>query len=245
MLTPPPVDDAADARPTSRALTSSAPRPISAPARASDEDAGPVPGGDLVAGADGILRPAWASRSDITREWFDEEWNRPVRTESGLFELIAMLVFAGGLTWSAVLAKRADLRAAFDGFDPDRVAAYDAEDVRRLVADARIIRNESKITAVVTNAAAVVGLRASGGLVATVWGDADGRAVRGPADPVPLSEIDRSSDRSAALAAALAGAGFTRLGPVTTQSLLLSAGVVPVATARATPIECGATRTRV
>ncbi|GMA41499.1 DNA-3-methyladenine glycosylase I [Mobilicoccus caccae] len=185
-----------------------------------------------VLSSDGVLRPAWADRGEAVRRYYDTEWGRPVESEAGLFELIALLVFAGGLTWSSVLGRRDALREAFAAYDASIVAAFTDADVDRLVADASMIRNRRKIEAVVTDARAVMALRDHGGLVDLVWGRSAGELV---APAVDVSEIPRAGERSARLAADLKEAGFVHLGPVMAQALLLAAGIVPVRRAVAQP----------
>lgn len=189
---------------------------------AEPEDDGYAP---VVVSRDGVLRPVWADRTAAAREYFDTEWGCPVTDERGLFELVALLVFAGGLTWAGVLAKRDGLRVGLGGFDPDVVARFSDDDVAAALADASMIRNERKIRAVVTNARAVVALRESGGLVDLVWSAADDENDGAPID---LRSVPRADDRSAALATALREAGFVHIGPIAAQALLLAAGVVPV-----------------
>lgn len=180
---------------------------------------------ETVVGPDGIRRPAWASRGDLVRTYFDTEWGRPVRTESGLLELVVLLTFAGGLTWAGVLRRREGLREAFAGYDADVVAAYDDTVVQSLCHDARLIRNGHKIRAAVDNAGATRDLRASGGLPGLVWATVEGEP---PVPPMRLTAIPRSDARSTTLAAALRKAGFVRIGPVSAQALLLASGVLPV-----------------
>ena len=89
---------------------------------------------------------------------------RPVHGERAPFERITLEAFQSGLSWLTILRKRDGFRAAFAGFDPDVVAAYGSADEARLLADPAIVRNRAKIAAAVTNARAVVALRADGGL---------------------------------------------------------------------------------
>ena len=78
------------------------------------------------------------------QDYYDTEWGMPVRDERGLFERISLEAFQSGLSWATILRKRPAFRAAFDDFDPDRVAAYDDADVDRLMADAGIVRNRAQ-----------------------------------------------------------------------------------------------------
>lgn len=101
----------------------------------------------------------------------DTEYGRPVRADDVLFERIALEINQAGLSWELILKKRGALNAAFEGFDPARVAGYGEADIARLLADPGIIRNRRKIAAVIENARRVCVLREShGGLAA--WLDA-------------------------------------------------------------------------
>ncbi len=95
-------------------------------------------------------------------DYHDREWGLPVLDERGLFERMSLEAFQSGLSWRTILAKRDAFRAAFAGFDPDRVARFGDADVARLLADAGIVRNRAKIEATLANAEAAVALRATG-----------------------------------------------------------------------------------
>ena len=89
----------------------------------------------------------------LYRRYHDEEWGRPVTDERGLYERISLEAFQSGLAWITILRKRDNFRAAFDGFDPEIVARYGADDVARLLADAGIVRNRLKVEATIAYAA--------------------------------------------------------------------------------------------
>lgn len=177
---------------------------------------------DLVVGEDGLARPRWAARDPLLREYYDTEWGMPVRDERGLFERLSLEVFQSGLSWATILRKREAFRAAFDGFDPDRVAAYDEADVARLMSDPGIVRNRLKVEATIANARATVALRADGGLVELVW------SFKPAATPAPrtLAEVPASSPESVALARELKRRGFRHVGPTTTFALMEAVGIV-------------------
>ncbi|MDO5052980.1 MAG: DNA-3-methyladenine glycosylase I [Pseudoclavibacter sp.] len=178
--------------------------------------------GGLVIGEDGLARPAWAAADRLLRDYYDTEWGMPVRDERGLFERISLEAFQSGLSWATILRKRPAFRAAFDGFDPERVAAYGPAEVERLLADRGIVRNRAKILATVGNAKATIRLRPRGGLVRLVWSF---RPERTPAPRTP-EEIPTSSPESAALARALREAGFRFVGPTTMFALMEAVGIV-------------------
>ncbi len=175
-----------------------------------------------VLGDDGLARPEWAATDPLMKEYYDTEWGMPVRDERGLFERLSLEAFQSGLSWATILRKRPAFRAAFDDFDPDKVAAYDDRDVERLMADAGIVRNRRKIDATITNARATVALRAEGGLVDLVW------SFRPEATPIPASyaEVPSTSEESKALSKELKRRGFAFVGPTTMFALMEAVGIV-------------------
>ncbi|MEO5743223.1 MAG: DNA-3-methyladenine glycosylase I, partial [Terracoccus sp.] len=110
-------------------------------------------------GDDGLTRPQWAATDELLRHYYDTEWGMPVRDEGGLYERICLEGFQSGLSWITILRKRPAFRAAFAGFDPELVAAFDERDVERLLGDAGIVRHRGKIRAAITNARATLALR--------------------------------------------------------------------------------------
>jgi DNA-3-methyladenine glycosylase I len=186
--------------------------------------AGPDPASGLVVGDDGLARPAWASTDPLLREYYDTEWGMPVRDERGVFERLSLEAFQSGLSWATILRKRPAFRAAFHGFDPDRVARYGDGDVARLLADAGIVRNRAKVLATVTNARATVALRdhPDGDLAALVWSFRPAQTPR----PRTQAEVPTTSPESLALSRALRRHGFTFVGPTTMFALMEALGIV-------------------
>ena len=138
------------------------------------------------------------------QDYHDDEWGVPVVGEAALFERLTLEAFQSGLSWSTILNKRPAFRAAFDGFDADRIATYDDSDVARLMADAGIVRNRMKIDATLVNARAVIALREDGGLEEHVHRFAPER------QPEPET-IDQVPAKSAGVAGALQAPEEARL----------------------------------
>jgi DNA-3-methyladenine glycosylase I len=178
----------------------------------------PAPGAQP--GPDGLLRCPWALGSTEYLAYHDEEWGRPVRDDTGMFERLSLEAFQSGLSWLTILRKREGFRSAFAGFDIEAVAKYGPDDVTRLLGDARIVRNRAKIEAVIGNARAALGV--PGGVAALVWSYADDQDRA----PVTLAEIPASTPGSKALAKELKRLGFTFTGPVTVYATLQASGVV-------------------
>ncbi len=196
------------------------------PHSASRAPAGPghgaAAGSGLVIGEDGLARPAWASTDPLLRDYYDTEWGMPVRDEQGVYERLSLEAFQAGLSWATILRKRTAFRAAFDGFDPERVARYGQRESERLMADAGIVRNRAKIQATITNANATLRLREKGGLAAFTW------SFQPPETPAPrtLAEIPSQSPESRALAKALRREGFAFVGPTTMFALMEAIGII-------------------
>jgi DNA-3-methyladenine glycosylase I len=187
-----------------------------------EDGPGPGPGLGLRRGEDGVVRCGWAGSPPEYLAYHDDEWGRPVHGEQALFERITLEAFQSGLSWLTILRKRDGFRAAFAGFDPDAVAAYGPADQARLLADPAIVRNRAKIAAAVTNARAVVALRADGGLDALVWSF---RPAKSPA-PRSLAEVPAVTPESTALARALKSRGFVFVGPTTAYAAMQACGLV-------------------
>ncbi|MFN3601176.1 MAG: DNA-3-methyladenine glycosylase I [Dietzia sp.] len=178
--------------------------------------------GGAVLCEDGLMRPPWAARDPLLREYYDTEWGMPVHDEAGLFERLVLEGFQSGLSWLTILRKRPAFREAFAGFAPDAVAVFGDPEVARLMADARIVRNRRKIDAAVGNARAVIALRDEGGLSELIWSH---RPENTP-EPRTMSEVPSRSPESEALAGELKRRGFGFVGPVTVFALMEAIGVV-------------------
>ena len=117
---------------------------------------------------DGLARCWWSGAAGALADprmvaYHDDEWGVPMHDDIELFERLALESFQAGLSWSTILSKREAFRAAFRGFDPRVVAAFDDADRARLMADAGIVRNRAKIDATIGNAAAFLATAAEFG----------------------------------------------------------------------------------
>ncbi|MBV8430253.1 MAG: DNA-3-methyladenine glycosylase I [Solirubrobacterales bacterium] len=135
----------------------------------------------VVVGQDGVARCWWGDSTPEYRVYHDTEWGFPVGDDVRLFEKLSLEGFQAGLSWLIILRKREAFRRAFAGFDFERVARFDDADVSRLLNDQGIVRNRSKIEAVINNARqACQMVQAEGSLAHHVWrfeGEPDGRAL--------------------------------------------------------------------
>lgn len=166
------------------------------------------------------VRCAWADSTPDYVAYHDNEWGRPLRGDSELFERLSLEAFQSGLSWITILRKREAFRAAFAGFDPAAVAAYDESDVERLLLDTGIVRNRMKIEATIANAR--VALELDGGLSDLLWSFAPVEH----AVPVTLADVPATSPESVAMAKELKRRGFRFVGPTTAYALMQSTGMV-------------------
>lgn len=181
----------------------------------------PTPPPALVVGGDGRARCWWCGSLPEYVRYHDEEWGRPVRGDRALYERMSLEAFQSGLSWLTILRKREAFRAAFAGFDPERVAAFDENDVERLLHDAGIVRNRAKIEATIANASAVLGLE--GSLTDLVWSyaPADGRTR-----PAVVADVPATTPESVAMAKELKRGGFRFVGPTTAYAMMQACGLV-------------------
>jgi DNA-3-methyladenine glycosylase I len=164
----------------------------------------------------------WESTDPAYNRYHDEEWGRPVVDERGLYEKLCLEGFQSGLSWLTILRKRDAFRAAFAGFEPERVAEFGEKDVVRLLADAGIVRHRGKIEAAIANGRAVLELRESARpLPEIVWS----YRVDGPA-PCSPRDWKAKTPESEALSKELRRAGFRFVGPTTVYATMQACGVV-------------------
>lgn len=172
-----------------------------------------------IPGPDGRPRCAWCAATPGYVAYHDDEWGRPVADDRRLFEKLSLEGFQAGLSWRTILEKRENFRAAFAGFDFERVAEFDARDVARLLGDAGIIRHRGKIEAVIGNAARARELvAAEGSLAAYVW------RFEPAARPAP--ELAATSPESVALSKDLKRRGWRFVGPTTVHAFMQAMGMI-------------------
>ncbi|MFS2156779.1 DNA-3-methyladenine glycosylase I [Pseudomonas sp. Pseusp122] len=175
-----------------------------------------------VTGDDGLVRPPWAATDLLLKHYYDTEWGMPIHDERGLFERLSLEAFQSGLSWLTILRKREAFRAAFAQFDPDKVAAFDQDDIARLMNDVGIIRNRAKILATINNARATIKLREDGGLADFIW------SFKPLVTPTPrtIEDVPTTSAESLAMSKALRKRGFSFVGPTTMFALMEAIGMV-------------------
>ena len=170
---------------------------------------------------DPIRRCAWAGIDPLYVAYHDDEWGVPMRDPHRLFELLCLEGAQAGLAWITILRKREGYRKAFDLFDPRRMAGYTDADRSRLMADAGIVRNRSKIDAFIGNARAFLETDDFGGLL---WSFVDGTPIVN--EWRTLQEVPASTPTSERMSRELRRLGFRFVGPTMCYAFMQSAGLV-------------------
>ncbi len=157
--------------------------------------------------------------------YHDTEWGVPTHDDGALFELLILEGAQAGLSWRTILERRDGYRRAFDGFEPERVAALGDDDVAVLLADPGIIRNRAKVRSALRNAAAFVDLVAETGTFDRyLWSFVDGSPVLNSwTEP---SQVPATTEVGAALSKDLRRRGFSFVGPTIMYAYAQSAGLV-------------------
>ena len=173
-------------------------------------------------------RCSWADpASPLYVDYHDREWGRPVADDRRLFEKLCLEGFQSGLSWLTILKKRENFRAAFDGFDIERIARYQEPEVARLLADAGIVRHRGKIESAINNARRAIALiDEKGSLAAYFWSFEPDAASR----PRRLTEHAlremTTSPASVALSRDLKRRGWSFVGPTTSYAFMQAMGLV-------------------
>ena len=168
----------------------------------------------------------WADGSDADSVCYhDEEWGRPVHDDRHLFEMLTLEGAQAGLSWSTILRKREHYRRAFAGFDPKKVARFDARRVAALLQDAGIVRNRLKIESTIANAAAFLEVqRQFGSFDRYLWSFVDGRPIVNR--PRTRGDVPAHTPLSDRISKDLKQRGFGFVGTTIVYAYLQAVGVV-------------------
>ena len=170
-------------------------------------------------------RCAWAGTDALMVAYHDEEWGVPVHDDRKLFEFLVLDAFQAGLSWKTILHKRENFRAAFDGFDAERVARYGDRERARLLADAGIVRNRMKVDATIGNAREFLRIQEEhGSFDHWIWQFTDGKTLKNSWES--LSEVPALTDESDAMSKALKAEGFKFVGSTICYAFMQAAGMV-------------------
>jgi DNA-3-methyladenine glycosylase I len=171
--------------------------------------------------ADGLARCRWCGTAPEFQDYHDREWGFPVVDDVRLFEKICLEGFQSGLSWRTILNKRENFRAAFHGFDFERVACMGTADVERLLTNEGIIRHRGKIEATIHNAARARELVAEAGSLARFFWSFEPQ----PSELTPPQTVSISA-ASIALSKALKKRGWKFVGPTTVFAFMQAMGLI-------------------
>jgi DNA-3-methyladenine glycosylase I len=171
-----------------------------------------------------VKRCAWAKKP-LDTEYHDREWGVPLHDDRRLFECLILEGAQAGLSWSTILAKRDNYRAAFDDFDAEKIARYRAARVARLMGDKGIVRNRLKIESTIVNARAFLALRETYGTFDHfLWQFVEGKPVHNRRRST--SEVPARTPLSDLIATELSRRGFKFVGSTIVYAFLQAVGVV-------------------
>lgn len=170
------------------------------------------------------LRCDWCGDDPLYVEYHDTEWGRPDTDSRALFEKLILDGFQAGLSWITILKKRPAFRAAFDGFDPEKIARYGDADIARLLADAGIVRHRGKIEATIGNAKAFLKIEEREGFNRFLWQFYDFKPQQNQIGS--MADVPAETAVSREMSKALKAEGFKFCGPTIVYAFAQACGLV-------------------
>ena len=158
--------------------------------------------------------------------YHDEEWGVPVHDDRTTFEFLCLEGAQAGLSWQTILRKRETYRAAFDNFDPAKVAAYTDADRKRLLADAGIVRNRAKIDAAINNAQRFIEIKKEFGTFDRYIWQSTGNTTMRSTGPITFENMPAQTAESEAMSKDLKARGFKFVGPTICYAHMQAVGMV-------------------
>jgi DNA-3-methyladenine glycosylase I len=175
--------------------------------------------------ADGLMRCPWPGTDPLYVAYHDTEWGVPEYDDRALFEKLILDGFQAGLSWITILRKRDNFRRAFDDFDPQRIARYDARKIAALMNDAGIVRNRAKIEGAVASARAYLAIMAEGpGFSRLLWDQVGGKPIVN--EFKTTAGVPAATPLSQAISKDLGKRGFKFVGPTIVYAFMQATGMV-------------------
>ncbi len=163
--------------------------------------------------------------SDKSLIYHDTRWCKPEHRDNELYAMLVLEGMQAGVSWALILNKEENFRKAFDGFIPERVAAYDEAKIEELMNNAGIIRNRSKINAAVTNAQAFIRVQKEfGSFDRYIWGFTEGKVI--DHHLTDIKDMPSKNELSEGISKDLKRRGFKFVGPVIIYSYLQGIGII-------------------
>ncbi len=173
----------------------------------------------------GKQKRCWGDGDELMAAYHDLEWGVPLHDDAKIFEFLVLEGMQAGLSWRTILYKRENFRKAFHGFDAARVARYGERDLRRLLADAGIIRNRLKIKGVINNARRFLEVQKEFGTFDRyIWGFVGGKPVRNRLRS--FKDMPARTPLSDLISADLKGRGFQFVGSTVVYAHMQATGLV-------------------
>jgi DNA-3-methyladenine glycosylase I len=170
------------------------------------------------------IRCSWAT-NDLSIRYHDEEWGTPVHADATLFEFLILEGAQAGLSWDTILKKRENYRAAFDHFDPKKIARYDRRKIQTLMNDAGIIRNRLKIASAIQNAKAFLQVQEEfGSFDAYIWQFTGGAPIVNARRS--MKQVPARTPESDAMSKDLKKRGFSFVGTTICYAFMQAVGMV-------------------
>ena len=175
--------------------------------------------------ADGLMRCPWPGEDPLYMAYHDTEWGVPEYDDRALYEKLILDGFQAGLSWITILRKRDNFRKAFDDFQPEKIARYDAKKVHALMNDAGIVRNRAKIEGAVSSAKSYLKIMEEGpGFSKFLWDFVDGKPKVNQFKTT--ASVPASTPLSIKISKELAARGFKFVGPTIVYAFMQATGMV-------------------
>ena len=173
----------------------------------------------------GVIRCSWCGDDPLYQSYHDREWGVPLHDDHRLFEMLILEGAQAGLSWITILRKREAYRAAFDDFDPAKIARYRQARIEKLLRNPGIVRNRLKIEGAIKNAKAYLKiLEEVGGFDAFLWQFVEGKPITSMRKSI--KEVPASTPESDAMSKALKKRGFTFVGSTICYAFMQAVGMV-------------------
>ena len=170
-------------------------------------------------------RCAWCEKDDLYRNYHDNEWGKPVYDDDKLFEFLILETFQAGLSWHMILKKREHFRTAFADFDYKKVAAFNENDVAKLLQNEGIVRNKLKINATISNAIAFVKVQKEFGSFSNyIWKFTKGKPIDN--NPKTLKDVPATTPLSDEISKDLKKRGFKFVGTTVVYAHMQATGMI-------------------
>lgn len=169
-------------------------------------------------------RCGWCGTEPIYVDYHDNEWGVPEYDPRALWEKLVLDGFQAGLSWITILRKRDAFREEFEGFDPERIARWDAKNVENALQNPGIIRHRGKIEGTIRSAKLFLEIESAEGFTPYLWGFVGGKPVQN--GWASMEQVPAATDESTAMSKALKKRGFTFCGPVICYAFMQATGMV-------------------